>query len=315
MTETGTDILFAAALLDRGELVAIPTETVYGLAGNALNADTVLKIYTAKGRPQFNPLIIHLANKEAMATYAEVPPLAYRLAERFSPGPLTYVLRKKPIVPDVTTGGGETVALRIPAHPMAQELLSLLEFPLAAPSANPSGYISPVTAEHVVEGLGGKISYILDGGPCAVGLESTVVTFAGNKIIVLRAGGVTVEALREFGPVEVRKSAATSAGSPGLLKSHYAPKTRLVVGNLRTLLDEHAAKKVAVLSLWERVSGENIVASEVLSPDSDLTEAARNLFAAMRRLDAAGAEIIVAERMPEHGFGLAINDRLERAGA
>lgn len=315
MAEVGTDIEKAAALLRRGELVAIPTETVYGLAGNALDANAVLKIYATKDRPQFNPLIVHLANKEAMATYAEVPPLAYRLAEQFSPGPLTYVLPKKRIVPDVTTGGGETVALRIPSHPMAYELLSLLEFPLAAPSANPSGYISPVTAAHVAEGLGTRIHYILDGGTCRVGLESTVVTFDDNKIIVLRAGGVTVEALREFGPVEVRTQAATGAGSPGLLKSHYAPKTRLVVGNLRTLLDEHAAKKVAVLSMWELVRGENIVACEVLSPNSDLTEAARNLFAAMRRLDAVGADIIVAERMPEHGFGLAINDRLERAGA
>lgn len=315
MTETGSDIIFAAALLRRRELVAIPTETVYGLAGNALDADAVLKIYATKGRPQFNPLIVHLANKEAMATYAEVPGLAYRLAERFSPGPLTYVLPKKPIVPDVTTGGGETVALRIPAHPLAHELLSLLDFPLAAPSANPSGYISPVTAAHVAEGLGGKIPYILDGGPCHVGLESTVVTFENEMIIVLRAGGVTVEALREFGPVEVRTQAATSAGSPGLLKSHYAPHTRLVLGSVRTLLEEYAAKKVAVLSLWELVRGENIVACEILSPGSDLTEAARNLFAAMRRLDAAGADIIVAERMPEHGFGLAINDRLERASA
>jgi L-threonylcarbamoyladenylate synthase len=315
MTETGSDILFAAALLRRGELVAIPTETVYGLAGNALDADAVLKIYTTKGRPQFNPLIVHLADKEAMATYAEVPPLAQRLAKRFSPGPLTYVLRKKPIVPDITTGGGETVALRIPAHPLAHELLSLLDFPLAAPSANPSGYISPVTAAHVAECLGGKIPYILDGGPCNVGVESTVITFEDERIIVLRAGGVTVEALREFGPVEVRPQSAPSAGSPGLLRSHYAPRTRLVLGNLRTLLDEHAQKRVAVLSLGELMRGENIVASEILSPGSDLTEAARNLFAALRRLDASGADIIIAERMPEHGFGLAINDRLERASA
>lgn len=315
MTETGTDILYAAALLRRGELVAIPTETVYGLAGNALDANTVIKIYATKGRPQFNPLIVHLSNKEAMATYADVPALAYRLAERFSPGPLTYVLPKKSLVPDVTTGGGETVALRIPAHPMAHELLSLLDFPLAAPSANPSGYISPVTAAHVAEGLGGKIPYILDGGACHVGLESTVVAFESNKIIVLRAGGIPVEALREFAPVEMRTQTATGAGSPGLLKSHYAPKTRLVVGNLRTLLDEHADKQVAVLALSDFVRGENIVAGETLSAGSDLTEAAKNLFSAMRRLDAAGAEIIVAERMPEHGFGLAINDRLDRAGA
>jgi L-threonylcarbamoyladenylate synthase len=315
MTETGSDILFAAALLRRGELVAIPTETVYGLAGNALDAHAVLKIYTTKGRPQFNPLIVHLADKKSMATYAEVPELAYRLAEHFSPGPLTYVLPKKPNVPDITTSGGETVALRIPAHPLAHELLSLLDFPLAAPSANPSGYISPVTAAHVADGLGGKIPYILDGGPCNIGVESTVITFEDEKIIVLRPGGVTAEALREFGPVEVRPQSTPSAGSPGLLRSHYAPKTRLVVGDLQELLQEHAKKKLAVLSLGELVRAENIIASEVLSPLSDLSEAARNLFAALHRLDAAHADLIIAERMPEYGLGLAINDRLERASA
>lgn len=315
MTEIGADILYAAALLRRGELVAIPTETVYGLAGNALDADAVLKIYAAKGRPQFNPLIVHLANADAMAQCAEVPALAYRLAERFSPGPLTYVLPKKSVVPDVTTGGSNTVALRIPAHPMAQQLLQMLDFPLAAPSANPSGYISPVTAAHVAENLGDKIAYILDGGPCSIGLESTVISFAANKIYVLRLGGVPLEVLREFGPVEMRTQSAPGAGSPGLLKSHYAPKTRLVVGNLQSLLEQHTRKKVALLSLRDFWHGKNIVACEVLSPTADLTEAARNFFAALRRLDAAGADLIIAERLPEHGFGLAINDRLSRAAA
>lgn len=315
MSEIGSDILYAAALLRRGELVAIPTETVYGLAGNALDADAVLKIYAAKGRPQFNPLIVHLAEAGAMARYAEVPAIALRLAERFSPGPLTYVLPKKPIVPEVTTGGSDTVALRIPAHPMAQQLLQMLDFPLAAPSANPSGYISPVTAAHVAEGLGDKIAYILDGGPCSIGLESTVISFAANKIYVLRLGGIPLEALREFGPVELKTHSQPESGSPGLLKSHYAPRTRLVVGNLQALLEEHARKKVALLSLRDFWHGENIVACEVLSPTADLTEAARNLFAALHRLDAAGAEIIIAERMPEHGFGPAINDRLSRAAA
>lgn len=315
MTETGTDIGYAAALLRRGEVVAIPTETVYGLACNALATAAVVKVYETKGRPQFNPLIVHIARREEMERYAEVPLLAHRLAEHFSPGPLTFVMRKKSPVPDITTGGGDTVALRIPAHPVALALLAQLDFPLAAPSANPSGYVSPVTAAHVAEGLGGKIPYILDGGPCTIGLESTVIAFESGTIIVLRAGGVTVEALRAFAPVEVRTHAQPAAGSPGLLKSHYAPRTRLVLGDLQTLLGEYRTKRLAVLSLSDIPRGENIVASEVLSPGSDLTEAARNLFAAMRRLDAAGAELIVAERMPEHGLGLAINDRLERAAA
>lgn len=315
MAETGSDVLFASALLRRGDLVAIPTETVYGLAGNALDAGAVLKIYAAKNRPQFNPLIVHLANAGEMQRYAEVPALAYRLADRFSPGPLTFVLPKKDSIPDITTGGGDTVALRIPAHPLALELLAMLDFPLAAPSANPSGYISPVTAAHVSESLGDKVTYILDGGPCEVGLESTVVTLAGKTIVVFRAGAVPVEALREFGPVEVRTHVPSGAGSPGLLRSHYAPRTRLVAGNLRTLLEQRPTGKIAVLSLEKPVRGENIIACEVLSPRRDLAEAARNLFAAMRRLDAVGADLIVAERMPERGFGLAINDRLDRASA
>lgn len=315
MTEIGTDVLFAATLLRRGELVAMPTETVYGLAANALNSEAVMKIFATKSRPLFNPLIVHVHETNEITKYAaDVPLNAWRLAERFSPGPLTYVLPRKSNIPDVVTGGGETVAVRIPAHPMARELLSLVDFPLAAPSANPSGYISPVSAAHVAEGLAGKIPYVLDGGECSIGLESTVVAFAGDSIQVLRAGGITIEALQEVCPnVDLRMH--NGKGSPGLLKSHYAPRTPLVVGNLARLADEYAGRKLAVLSLADFRSAENIVSSEVLSPSGDLAMAARNLFAAMRRLDQSGAEVIIAERMPDHGFGVAINDRLERAAA
>lgn len=315
MAETGTDLVYAATLLRRGELVAIPTETVYGLAANALNSDAVMKIYATKKRPTFNPLIVHLAETNDITKYAKDIPLnMWRLAERFSPGPLTYVLPRKNIIPDVVTGGGDTVALRIPAHPMAHELLSLIDFPLAAPSANPSGYISPVSAAHVAAELGGKIPYVLDGGECAVGLESTVVAFDGDKVLVLRAGGVTLEALQEICPqVEMRTGAST--GSPGLLKSHYAPRTRLVVGNLARLADEYAGHRLAVLALSDFPRAENIISSEILAANGDLALAARHLFTAMRRLDQSGADLIIAERMPEHGFGIAINDRLERASA
>jgi len=315
MAETGTDLVYAATLLRRGELVAIPTETVYGLAANALDTDAVMKIYATKKRPTFNPLIVHVAETNDITKYAmDIPLNMWRLAERFSPGPLTYVLPRQAIVPDVVTGGGDTVALRVPAHPMAHELLTLIDFPLAAPSANPSGYISPVSAAHVAAELGDKIPYVLDGGECSVGVESTVVAFDGDKVLVLRAGGVTLEALQEVCPqVEIRTGAAT--GSPGLLKSHYAPRTRLVVGNLARLADEHAGQRLAVLALSDFPRAENIVASEILSPNGDLALAARHLFAAMRRLDQSGADIIIAERMPEQGFGIAINDRLERASA
>lgn len=315
MAETGTDLVYAATLLRRGELVAIPTETVYGLAANALDSDAVMKIYATKKRPTFNPLIVHLAEINDVTKYAaDIPLNMWRLAERFSPGPLTYVLPRQAVIPDVVTGGGDTVALRVPAHPMAHELLTLMDFPLAAPSANPSGYISPVNAEHVAAELGDKIPYVLDGGECSVGVESTVVAFDGDKVLVLRAGGVTLEALQEICPqIEMRTGA--SAGSPGLLKSHYAPRTRLVVGNLARLADEYTGQKLAVLALSDFPRGENIVAREILAANGDLAVAARHLFAAMRRLDASGADLIIAERMPEHGFGIAINDRLERAGA
>lgn len=315
MIETGTDVVYAATLLRRGELVAIPTETVYGLAANALDSNAVMKIYATKKRPTFNPLIVHVAETNDIGKYAaDIPLNMWRLAERFSPGPLTYVLPRKAIIPDVVTGGGDTVALRVPAHPMARELLSLIDFPLAAPSANPSGYISPVTAAHVAQELGGQIPYVLDGGECTVGLESTVVAFDGDRVLVLRAGGITLEALQEVCPqVEMRTGA--SAGSPGLLKSHYAPRTRLVVGNLARLADEYAGQKLAVLALSDFPRGDNIVSSEILAPNGDLALAARHLFAAMRRLDASGADLIIAERMPERGFGIAINDRLDRASA
>lgn len=315
MAETGTDLVYAATLLRRGGLVAIPTETVYGLAANALDSDAVMKIYATKKRPTFNPLIVHVAETNDIGKYAKDIPLnMWRLSERFSPGPLTYVLPRKTIIPDVVTGGGDTVALRVPAHPMAHELLTLLDFPLAAPSANPSGYISPVTAAHVAAELGKQIPYVLDGGECTVGLESTVVAFDGDKVLVLRAGGVTLEALQEVcSQVEMRTGAVT--GSPGLLKSHYAPHTRLVVGNLARLADEYAGQKLAVLALSDFPPAENIISSEILAANGDLALAARHLFAAMRRLDQSGADIIIAERMPEHGFGIAINDRLDRAAA
>ncbi|MCX7633464.1 MAG: L-threonylcarbamoyladenylate synthase [Turneriella sp.] len=308
----GKDLNLAAELLRRGGLVAIPTETVYGLAANALNPDAVLKIFEAKNRPRFNPLIVHVAKANEMAQYAEVPKLARRLAERFCPGPLTLVLRKKPMVPDATTAGNPTVALRVPAHPMAQKLLSLLDFPLAAPSANPSGYVSPVTAEHVAENLGDKVDYILDGGRCQVGIESTVVAVEDGNIHILRAGAITPEMLAEFAPVTLARAGAES-GSPGLLPSHYAPKTKLSWGKLETLLEKHRGLKVAILA-FQAVPGEqNIAAYEILSPSGDLREAARNLFAALRRLDAVGANAILAEAVPEEGLGIAINDRLRRA--
>lgn len=316
-TETGKDIYKAAELLRNGELVAIPTETVYGLAANALDPAAVLKIYETKGRPTFNPLIVHVHRAADFSKYAaEVPELVKTLAEKFSPGPITFVLPKKNIIPDIVTGGGDTVALRVPGHPITLKLLGALDFPLAAPSANPFGYISPVNAMHVADQLDGMIPYILDGGPSIIGVESTVVTVENGKLIVLRLGGVAVEDLKEVaGEVELRINSSSDPKSPGQLKSHYAPKIPLRLGKMEELLEKYPLEKKALLSFTQKYSAENKIAEEILSAAGDLNEAARSLFIALRKLDNSSAEIILAERFPEHGLGLAINDRLERASA
>jgi L-threonylcarbamoyladenylate synthase len=314
-TITGKDISQAATFLQNGELVAIPTETVYGLAANALDPAAVLRIYETKGRPAFNPLIVHVHSANDFAKYAtEVPELVKTLADKFSPGPITFVLPKKSIIPDIVTGGGDTVALRVPGHPITLKLLSQLTFPLAAPSANPFGYISPVNAMHVADQLDGMIPYILDGGPSIIGVESTVVTVENDKLIVLRLGGVALEDLKDVaGEIELRINSSSDPKSPGQLKSHYAPKIPLQLGEMKTLLEKFPDKKKAILSFTQKFEAENKTAEEILSPSGDLNEAARNLFTALRKLDNSGAEIILAERFPEHGLGLAINDRLERA--
>ncbi|MDQ3109953.1 MAG: L-threonylcarbamoyladenylate synthase [Bacteroidota bacterium] len=314
-TITGTDISKAAEILTQGGLVAIPTETVYGLAANALDPAAVLKIYETKGRPAFNPLIVHVHSAKDFSKYAvEVPELVKLLAEKFSPGPITFVLPKKSIIPDIVTGGGDTVALRVPGHPITLKLLAHLDFPLAAPSANPFGYISPVNAMHVADQLDGLIPYILDGGPSIIGVESTVVTVEQNKLIVLRLGGVALEDLKDVvGEVELRINSSSDPKSPGQLKSHYAPKIPLRLGKMEELLEEFSGKKKALLSFTQKFEAENKIAEEILSPSGDLNEAARNLFSALRNLDNSGAEIILAEKFPGHGLGLAINDRLERA--
>jgi L-threonylcarbamoyladenylate synthase len=311
-TKIGTDLDEAASWLMAGEAIGIPTETVYGLAANALDASAAVKIFEIKNRPAFNPLIVHVHDAGEFTKYAaEVPELIQRLAAAFSPGPLTYVLPKVAAVPDLITAGGPTVALRVPAHPFTRELLKKLPFPLAAPSANPFGYISPVTAKHVADQLGGKIPYILDGGACGVGVESTVVTVNNGKLFVLRLGGLSTEALEKVaGPLSFELNESSNPLSPGQLKSHYAPRIPLKLGLPDT---EPVNQKVAVLGFRSVPAWHSITASEVLSETGDLNEAARNLFAAMRRLDEADADVIFAEVMPEKGLGKAINDRLRRA--
>ncbi len=302
-------------MLQAGELVAMPTETVYGLAGNALDSEAVLRIYEVKQRPSFNPLIIHLPDFSSIGKYVtDIPQDAILLARHFSPGPLSYLLTKSRIIPDLVTAGSDKVVVRIPSHPMALDLLSMLDFPLAAPSANIFGYVSPVSAEHVLEGLGGKIPYILDGGLCRVGLESTIVGFDDGKIIIHRIGGVTVEDIRKItGKEPVVNLSHKKPETPGQMKSHYAPSTKLIIGDVNELVAVNEEKDIAVISFMKEYHG--VSNNFVLSPSGNLHEAASNLFSVLREIDKLGVDLIIAEKFPEQGIGSAINDRLSRAGS
>ncbi len=310
----------AAAHLRAGRLVAIPTETVYGLAADASNARAVAEVFQIKARPHFDPLIVHIADRVMIPKLVtDFPPLAETLTRRFWPGPLTLVLPRIPdAVPDIVTAGLDTVALRMPDHPLTLAVLQRTGRPLAAPSANRFGRISPTTAAHVRDELGDRIAMVLDGGPCRTGIESTVVSLAGDRPTLLRPGGTPVEAIEAIiGPLaDPEVSAGTAApASPGMLERHYAPGTPLqlmshpptspprVEGRLGLLMPQ-PCRDVDV-SVYSQV--------ELLSASGDLTEAATNLFAAMRRLDEAGLTLIIAITAPQSGLGIAINDRLRRA--
>lgn len=313
----GKDLSYAIQLLRAEAVVAIPTETVYGLAGNALSPKAVSTIFEVKNRPSFDPLIIHTSHRERIAAFTtEMPEAARKLAQRFMPGPLTLLLPKAEIIPDIVTAGSPRVAVRIPAHPMAQELLTMLDFPLAAPSANPFGYISPTTARHVEDQLGDKVPYILDGGPCRVGLESTIVGFEEGQAVVYRKGGIAVEEIEAVvGPVRVRSHSSSNPAAPGMLKSHYAPSAPVVLGDIEMLLPQYEGKRVGAITFQRPAPGIPAERQLTLSPTGNLAEAARNLFAGMRRLDALNLDVILAEFLPEEGLGRAINDRLRRAAA
>ncbi len=321
MATIGTDILQAALLLDRGELVAIPTETVYGLAANALDPDAVLRVFEVKQRPRFDPLIVHCASFDAaMAYVGSVPRTALALAEAFSPGPLTLILPKRPTIPDLVTAGYPTVGIRIPRHPATQALLAELRCPLAAPSANPFGYVSPTTARHVQDQLGDQLPYILDGGPCDIGIESTIVSFENDKPVVLRLGALTLEELEEAlgEPVADVRTSSSSPEAPGMLSAHYSPGKPVYLSPWASRPDEARrlpSARVGLLCLKkpEGVPAETQVIE--LSPEGDLKQAARDLFAALRAFDERDVEAVVAEPMPDRWIGRAINDRLKRAAA
>jgi L-threonylcarbamoyladenylate synthase len=300
----------AAALLRAGRLVAFPTETVYGLGADATDGRAVAAIFAAKGRPSFNPLISHLPDVARARALAQFTPLAEKLAAAFWPGPLTLVLRRRPDCPvsHLACAGLDTIALRVPAHPVAHRLLAAVGRPVVAPSANPSGRVSPTSAAHVAEGLAGKLALVLDGGPCAIGLESTVVDATGARAVLLRPGGVTLEALEQVaGPVVTPDRDPDAPSSPGQLASHYAPALPVRLNATEVRPGE------ALLAFGPALPGAAVTLN--LSEAGILEEAAANLFALLRALDRPGLAGIAVMKVPESGLGRAINDRLRRAAA
>ena len=310
MAEIGKDVALAAALLRAGENVAVPTETVYGLAGIISNEAAIRRIFTIKNRPQSDPLIVHVDTVDAIPPLVkEFPSLAHKLFKAFSPGPLTILLPKSEKVSDLITNASPLVAIRIPSHPLCQVLLRELGEPLAAPSANPFGGISPTRPEHVQAGIGAKIPYILDGGPCSVGLESTIVQFtAEGEIRILRQGGISEESLQLFAELSRETESTQKPVVPGSMLSHYAPQKPLYLDG-----ENLPAGKAGWLCFQNPKSGIPLVEQKILSQSGDVNEAARNLFDALHALDEMDVDFIVAEKATDEGLGRAINDRLYRA--
>jgi L-threonylcarbamoyladenylate synthase len=305
----------AVACLRAGEVVALPTETVYGLAADALSAAAVLKIFESKKRPRFDPLIVHLPELgwlERVAVIEEkARPLIERLIAKFWPGPLTIVLPRRELVPAIVTAGLETIALRMSAHPLFTEIARVFAQPLAAPSANRFGRISPTTAAHVMEELSGRISLVVDGGATEHGIESTVAAVRAGKIEILRAGPITREELEKFAEVEMHASERPE--SPGQLPSHYRPQTPLLIADEISSVVVPKGERYGALLWSDSPFSETFVESRRLSTSANLCEAASNLFRQLRELDHAGLDCIVAESLPEKGLGVAIMDRLRRA--
>lgn len=307
----------AARILRAGGLVAFPTETVYGLGADAFDATAVTRIFEAKRRPAFDPLIVHLPEASWLPRVAaNLPAAAQGLAARFWPGPLTLVLPRAEAVPDIVTSGLPSVAVRVPDHPAARALIAAAGTPVAAPSANPFGYVSPTTAAHVAELLGDAVDLILDGGPCRVGVESTIVSLLEPTPALLRPGGVPREELEELLGQRLRVvPAGDRPQAPGQLTRHYATRTPLVVLAPEQPSVVPGAGRVGLLAREQAPAAGGFAAIEVLAADGQPRTAAARLFSALRRLDGLGLDLILAEPWPEHGLGLAIMDRLRRCAA
>ncbi|MDD2675542.1 MAG: L-threonylcarbamoyladenylate synthase [Flavobacterium sp.] len=316
MSTISNSIHKAVALLDQDQIIGIPTETVYGLAGNIYSQKAIESIFTMKQRPFFNPLIVHIKSAAALSEIArDIPEKAALLAKAFWPGPLTLVLKKQIAIPDLVTGGKDTVAVRVPNHPVILALLNQLAYPLAAPSANPFGSISPTTATHVADYFEEVLPMVLDGGACQRGIESTIIGFENGEPILYRLGSLAVEDIEAVvGSVKMITHDDIAPAAPGMLSKHYAPlTTTFLTADVKKKLISIPNQKIGVLVFQKRIEDSNIAQQEVLSPTGNLAEAASQLYAALHRLDHCNLDCILAERFPDFGLGKTINDRLKRA--
>ncbi len=307
------NIKLAAKAIKEGELVAFPTETVYGLGANGLDANSVAKIFEAKNRPSFNPLILHINSEGQLYQIADIPnKLIHNLIEKFWPGPLTIVLPKKKIVPDIVTAGHETVAVRMPKNDIALKLIEFSGVPIAAPSANKFSQLSPTQAIHVNNQLGEKVKIILDGGRCDVGVESTIVAFLENKFVLLRPGGLSIDLIEEVVGKMERRTIIENPIAPGQLPFHYAPKVKIKFLDSVTDLDL-TNKKIGGLFFSEAISEIQFDVVKILSSSRNLIEAASNLFSMLHEFENEDLDLILVERIPEENLGIAIMDRLIKA--
>lgn len=316
MSIISANISKAVILLNEEELVAIPTETVYGLAGNIYSEKAIKSIFETKKRPFFNPLIVHIPSVASLETIvSDIPEKAKLLATAFWPGSLTLVLKKKQTIPDLITAGKDTVAVRVPNHPVTLKLLNLLAFPLAAPSANPFGSISPTKPEHVERYFKNDIKMVLDGGACENGIESTIIGFENDEPVVYRLGSLSLEAIEAvIGKVAVKNKKETNPDAPGMLERHYAPATlTILTHDVESAINNHPNKRIGVLVFKNFIDNTAITSQIVLSKKGDLQEAASHLYNAMHEMDTQKLDIIIAEKFPDFHLGKSINDRLQRA--
>ncbi|WP_248724279.1 L-threonylcarbamoyladenylate synthase [Seonamhaeicola sp. ML3] len=316
MSIISKDIEKAAAILSAEKLVAIPTETVYGLAGNIFSEKAIKLIFKTKQRPLFNPLIVHIPSIERLKDIAShIPPKAQQLAETFWPGSMTLVLKKQETIPDLVTAGKDTVAVRVPNHPVTLELLKQLDFPLAAPSANPFGSISPTKPEHVTSYFEDNIEQVLDGGACKNGIESTIIGFENEDPIIYRLGSLSIEDIENvIGPVNLKNKKEIKPDAPGMLARHYAPNTRtFLTENVLEEIEKHVSKRIGILSFKTLFKDKRITTQIVLSEKGDMAEAMSRLYASMHTLDGQNLDVIIAQRFPDYDLGKSINDRLQRA--